>query len=95
MRLAGPVPIRALVGKAAKLLSPEALDLAEVLRLPMSIVGVCLNFGLVLVILLHKENCARRRTYALAGSAFLPVCDDVVHLGVGPWVLAGNHRIVV
>ena len=38
-------PVRALVGKVAKLLAPKALELAEVLSLSLAIIGVHFAIG--------------------------------------------------
>ena len=43
--LANLGPIRALVGKVAKLLAPKALELVELLRLPLAIIGVHFAIG--------------------------------------------------
>ena len=53
MCIAGLGPIRALVGKVAKLMAPESLDLAEFPRLPISIIGVRLAVGQVVVNILR------------------------------------------
>ena len=45
MRLASLGPVRALVEKLSTLMEPEALDLDEVLRLPLEIIGVHLAVG--------------------------------------------------
>ena len=45
MCLAGLSPVRALVGKVAKFLTPEALDLSEVPRIPLAIIGVNFSVG--------------------------------------------------
>ena len=62
MRLVGLGPVRALVGEVAKLMEPKALDLAEVSRILLSIIGVRLAVGRAIVIILRKDNSARRRT---------------------------------
>ena len=93
--LAGLGPVRSLVGKVAKFMSLEALDLAEVLRIPLAIVGVHIAVGRVIVIILRKDNGAWRRTYAVAFRAVLPVENDVVHLGAGLRVLISPHQIFV
>ena len=62
MRLVGLGPVRKLVGEVAKLMEPKALDLAEVSRILLSIIGVRLAVGRAIVIILRKDNSARRRT---------------------------------
>ena len=51
-------PIRALVGKMAKFLASEALELAEVSRLPMAIIGVCFAIGRVVVFFMREDDGA-------------------------------------
>ena len=63
MYLFGIGPVRALVGEVAKLLAPEALELAKVLRLSLAIFGVHLAVVRVVVIIVCKDNGAWRRTY--------------------------------
>ena len=62
MRLTGLGAVRDLVGEVAKLLAPEGLELDEVLRLLLSIIGVRLSFGRVFFIILRKDDVAGRRT---------------------------------
>ena len=62
MCFAGIGPVSALVGEVAKLLAPEGLELDEVLRLLLSIIGVRLSFGRVFFIILRKDDVAGRRT---------------------------------
>ena len=61
-RLSGLGPIRALVGQVAKIMSPEALDLSEVLKIPMAIIVVRITVGRVIFIILCKYDGAWRRT---------------------------------
>ena len=58
MRLADIGPVRALVGKITKLFSFEALDLAKVPRLPLSIDGMHIAAGQTVVIILSEDDGA-------------------------------------
>ena len=62
MCIASIGPVRVLVGEVAKLIAPEALELAEVPRITMTIVGVRLAVGRIVIIILHKDDSAWRRT---------------------------------
>ena len=55
-------PVRALVGEVAKLLAPKALDLDEVPRLPLDIIGVHFAIGRVAVVILLENNGNGGRT---------------------------------
>ena len=61
MRIADLGPVRALVGKVAKFMAPESLDLAEVPRLLLAIIGVCLAIVQVVIIILREDNGAGGR----------------------------------
>ena len=61
MCLGGLGLVRALVGKVAKFLTLEALDLAEVPRLLLVIIGVRLAVGKVIVTLLLEDDGSGRR----------------------------------
>ena len=62
MSLDGLGPIRALLGEVGKLLASETIDLAEVPRIFLAIVGMHLAVGRAVVIILHKDDGAWRRT---------------------------------
>ena len=49
-------PVRELVGKVAKFLAPEALDLDEVPRIPMVIICVCFAIDQVVVVILSEND---------------------------------------
>ena len=59
MCLTGLDPGRALVDEVEKCMAPEALNIAEVPRLPLNIIGLRLAFGQVVIIMLHKDHVAR------------------------------------
>ena len=93
MRLVSVGPVIKLVDKVSKYMAPEALDLAEVPRLLLAIIGVRFPFGRVIVTILRKDNDTWRRTYAVLVSMVPPVDDGIVHLGAGQRVMVSPHQI--
>ena len=62
MCLAQIGPVRELVGEVTKLLAPEVLDLSEVPRKHLAIIGVHFSVGRVNVMILRTDNGAGWRT---------------------------------